>query len=241
MASNFCAWRAWVEDGYAYWSLSDFRLDRCVLISPRLARFDYDGKHLPYFQVRSSLRRYIWESFTGLKVPPSGALRHQCCWHSGLDSRGLCINPLHLQIGSLDDNRLDARREEKFRADNGFWRPTDYEPLGALPDTQVPTNALDCVYRPDHLRVWSGAPQPLPEDVASAHAYCMENARVNQPAQRPEDACLLAHARALLDAIRANRPDDVAYALLHFGEDHCRTPKSSMCNAHRKRRRLDTE
>lgn len=229
-----------MEDGYRYWKLLDFDAKRCVLISPRFARFEYDGKHLPYFQVRTALRRHIWESFMGRRVPHAAALRHQCCWQSGLDSRGLCVNPLHLEIGSLDDNRLDARREESFRAARGFWRPVGYEPLGALPGVVVQTDQLDCAYRPDHLRLWSGAAVALPADVAAAHAYCAANAHVNRPAQRPEDACLLAHARALVESIRDNRSDDVMLSMIHFdGADGRRTSRSSMCHEHRKRRRLD--
>ena len=206
---TFCHWRSYVNGGYLLWTIDDFELDQCVLISPRTARLEYNGMALPYFQVHAALRRHIWESMTFQKVPKNSIMRHRCLERAKYDSRGLCINPHHLSIGSRDDNRMDSRVEYKIRESLGYWKPETYSPLPPLPlkikwDTSIHNSK-------DETTLWtlSVRNEPLTHKEKSDHNYCKQHAKIMGPKMKKIDLDLLERVGLLLDAMKYNLKDDV--------------------------------
>ena len=114
-----CHWRDFAED------TSQFHPDECVLISPRLATIRFKPPFLPYFAVRSKYRQFIYEQLTGQAVPPGSVIRHLCLFRSKehIDSRGLCINPHHVCLGTEADNTRDAYAENLLRTQLNYWTP----------------------------------------------------------------------------------------------------------------------
>lgn len=196
-----CHWRAFVKDGYSLWSIENFSPDRCVIVSPRKAHIEYTGSALPYFQVCSKLRRHIWESMTGSKVPRHAVIRHHCLDYTGRDSRGLCVNPLHLSIGSRDDNRMDSRREFLHREQLGYWKPDGYRLLDPLPESiRTDSTAHQSI---DHYHLWSLMPEfhTLPAQEVEAHRYCDLHAKTMGQPMEPIDLELIELAESLLDTM----------------------------------------
>jgi hypothetical protein len=117
-----CHWRAFVMDGQKYQSIQDFPDHYCVLISPRIARYQHNlPDFLPYFNVPVDVRRRIFARFHG--YTPQQHIRHHCLFTSQFDSRGLCINPKHLTIGTLHMNHDDAIKEAMERDQQGYLTP----------------------------------------------------------------------------------------------------------------------
>lgn len=167
----YCSWRMFVTDHMR--SLNTIDPKRCILISPRFARLTHGDGFMPYFQIRHELRRFIWETFYDRKVPDRAIMRHRCLQQCGMDSRGLCVNPHHITIGTRDDNRLDARVEEKLREGSGYWKPEEYSPLpdlSELPQHQV--ILMPFRYEPDMLQLWAGNTEALDASTKQAHMYC---------------------------------------------------------------------
>lgn len=181
-------WRDFVEHPFA-----GFRWDECVLLTPRLARLTFKPPFLPYFAVRTAWRAFIYEEVMGLKVPHGAVMRHMCIWREKdqLDSRGLCINPLHLCLGTKANNTYDAYQESAVRDVLGFWQPT--------------------TTRPDHQeehrrwcqRSYHGTP-------ALEHVFYEPKSPVapKDVMVVPQDQVWLRSARALLRAIRFNQEAD---------------------------------
>jgi hypothetical protein len=233
----YCHWRRFTEKGYNYWTTDSFNKQDCVLISPRFARFQYDEKFLPYFQVNSGLRRHIWQSLTGLAVPQNAVIRHQCLMVNGIDSRGLCVNPTHIMLGSTDDNRSDARIEEIQRAQLGYWKPPHAQALSTLPVQvqMLPDLFPSSFHDPNVLYCWSGTPQPLDAKDVTAENYCNLFARTFQPTMPEPDLCAIRLARQLLEAMKDNNDTKVCELINVFQTLKWRKHYDAFgnkCNAH---------
>lgn len=211
---TLCHWRDYVEDGHLYQQLSDFPPEQCVHISPRWARVEFTSRALPYFQVHAPLRRFIWEQMTGTEYPKYGVVRHHCLKHTGIDSRGLCINPHHLSIGSSGDNRLDAREEEKLRESLGYWKPPLWEPLPPLTMAIKQDVEIHARCDEDVLWCWSGTPTPLNDRAKAAHWHCQALGQLVGAHQMDlEDQDALVKAAHLLRAMKDDK-DHLVFPLI---------------------------
>lgn len=206
---TLCYWRDFVGGGEKLWSLEDFDPHHCYLISPRLSKMEYDGTFLPYFQVHSNIRRHIWESMMHIKVPKGAIMCHRCLEMTGRDSRGLCINPIHMSIGSNDDNRMDARMEQDMRKRLGYWRPPMSVELNPLTQDIKGDTALHT--KKDESTLWTLMVQnePLNQQELRSHLYCMELGRLSRPHLSIEDRELIEMAEELLDAMKMNDSERV--------------------------------
>lgn len=119
-----CHWRSLIPHGHQYQQLSDFPADQCVLITPRVARLHNDlPDYLPYFNVHTSIRRRIYSTFYHVHPRPRQHIRHHCLFLSEFDSRGLCVNPRHLSLGTSYMNHQDALKESVARKQKGYLQP----------------------------------------------------------------------------------------------------------------------
>jgi hypothetical protein len=229
---TYCHWRRYVLLGYKYQSLDDFDDKQCVLMSPRFCRFEYQGTCLPYFQVESALRRHIWESFRYRKIPKGAVVRHHCTMKTS-DSRGACVNPLHLSIGSKDDNRKDAREEHKLRAQQGYWKPHTAVSLDVLPTVERVVDDIHTEYDPDTLWLWSGRDEPLSPQEKEAHLYCNLFATTMGTSIDQEDHECLVKMQDLLAALRANQDTEVQRLIAYFKVLTLGKSRAVKCNRHR--------
>lgn len=228
----YCSWRNHVIDGLQYKALDDFPQDRCVFISPRYAHFSYNGHALPYFQVHSSLRRYIWESLTGTTYPKGGVVRHHCLDH-GLDSRGLCINPKHLNIGSYGDNMVDARKESKQREELNYWKPPQLEPLKPLPLVTRYDDAMRTERNDTILWRWSGKPTPLPDDEKKIYDYCNKLSLMSRRKIANQDIVWINQAKQLLYALKEDKDQQVKSLIKYFRHVYYTRTRQIPCAVHR--------
>lgn len=51
--------------------------------------------------------KYLFEIIFGIPVPPQITLRHMCPLFTGQHNKGLCCNPLHLRLGTHEENMRD--------------------------------------------------------------------------------------------------------------------------------------
>lgn len=183
-----CHWRDFAEP------FAELREDECVLISPRLARRSRTNPpFLPYFNVRTEYRQFIWEQLTETEMPAYAVLRHHCIHKSRehIDSRGLCVNPLHQSLGSQSQNTADAREEQQLRQQLGYWEPDASAEQRIVADmyfARPAANVMPLLYQPTRL----------PEAVVAAYRACK-----HAPIARDQE--LLASARAFLRAARYNQ------------------------------------
>lgn len=203
--TTYCSWRSYAEP------FTEFKKEECVLISPRWAHRVPPGRNLPYFQVDAGLRRFIWESHYGLCVPASATMRHQCLPMTGIDSRGLCVNPLHLTVGTMDDNRIDARNEAKIREDLGYWKPQDYLDLEPLPEQKAYVSLPFCRPMTENiLYLWNHeGVTPLSDECKYAHQYCTFKSQHIRIRMIEEDREAIKICRVLLHAMRHNQVERI--------------------------------
>lgn len=233
---NWCHWRNYVRGHHE--RLEDFTMDQCVFISPRMARFYSSPYYLPYFQVHAALRRHIWESMHQRKVPAGATMCHQCLQYAD-DSRGLCVNPKHITIGTKDDNRIQARNEELIRRQRGYWTASEHKPLDAIPTEVTYTHVFPTPLDPHQLWLYDANHiETLSTDECAAYTYC--DAHYRQIVHTPmctTDADLLRHADLLVHGLKSNNDDIVKTESNFFHNIHVKTPCAQRCAAHRTRKR----
>lgn len=205
-----CEWRKYVENGNTYRYKEDFPRHKCILMSPRMSRFEWHDPQsgYPYWNVHTILKRHIYETFYRNKVLPGLVIRRHCMdFHQ--DSRGLCINPWHMSLGTRHDHAQDLRTDDQFRHQRDYWIPPKHKELPVIDWPMVIISTVSDMRKykvADTLVLWNETAGniPLSSEERLAYETCDSEyyALNSEHKQFNADQPLLSQVHRVLDSLQ---------------------------------------